>query len=217
MTHRPTRLDQEPVVSSAALPQADGGAFSLETGWGSGGVPGFFGGFGRTFPLDLSGMNDFNFWINPDAGQDYTLEINLQEDDNGDGRGDACDGDDDNDGVGDRDDNCPLDANPGQEDFDGDGLGDVCDADADGDGVPDVDDLCPETPLGEIVRPDLGCSIDQLNPCEGPFGSGEAWLNHGHYVSSVAHTANEFQALGLITGAERGAVVSAAAESTCGQ
>ena len=51
---------------------------------GSGGVPGFFGGFGRTNPLDLSGTDTFNFWINPNPGQDYTLEINLQEDDNGD-------------------------------------------------------------------------------------------------------------------------------------
>jgi hypothetical protein len=66
------------------LPPEDGGVFSLETGWGSGGVPGFFGGFGRIFPLDLSGATHFNFWINPDPGQDYTLEINLQDDDNGD-------------------------------------------------------------------------------------------------------------------------------------
>ncbi len=66
------------------LPPADGGVFSLETGWGSGGVPGFFGGFGRTNPSDLTGMESFNFWINPDAGQDYILEINLQDDDNGD-------------------------------------------------------------------------------------------------------------------------------------
>ncbi|MEM6795456.1 MAG: carbohydrate-binding protein, partial [Acidobacteriota bacterium] len=61
-----------------------GGAFSLTTGWGSGGVPGFFGGFGRTFPLDLTGAETFSFWINPNADQDYTLEINLQDDDNGD-------------------------------------------------------------------------------------------------------------------------------------
>jgi beta-glucanase (GH16 family) len=67
------------------LPPANGGAFSLETGWGSGGVPGFYGGFGRTNPSNLSGTAYFSFWINPDAGQDYTLEINLQDDDNGDG------------------------------------------------------------------------------------------------------------------------------------
>ena len=66
------------------LPPADGGVFSLGTGWGSGGVPGFLGGFGRTNPVDLSGQTFFNFWINPDAGQDYLLEINLQDDDNGD-------------------------------------------------------------------------------------------------------------------------------------
>ena len=47
-------------------------------------MPGFFGGFGRTYLTDLTGTDTFNFWINPDAGQDYTLEINLQEDDDGD-------------------------------------------------------------------------------------------------------------------------------------
>ena len=71
--------------NGADLPATDGGAFSLETGWGSGGVPGFFGGFGRSNPIDLSGTDHFNLWINPDADQDYTLEINLQDDDDGDG------------------------------------------------------------------------------------------------------------------------------------
>ena len=71
--------------NSDDLPPQNGGNFSLQTGWGSGGVQGFFGGFGREFPLDLAGYDHFNFWINPDAGQDYTLEINFQEDDNGDG------------------------------------------------------------------------------------------------------------------------------------
>jgi hypothetical protein len=65
------------------LPPSDGGSFSIETGWGSGGVPGFYGGFGRTFLLEFADMTHFTFWINPDAEQDYTLEINLQEDDNG--------------------------------------------------------------------------------------------------------------------------------------
>jgi hypothetical protein len=77
-------------ANAVDLPPSDGGAFSLETGWGSGGVPGFFGGFGRTNPTDLSGMDHFNFWINPDAGQDYTLEINLQDDDTGDDLADAA-------------------------------------------------------------------------------------------------------------------------------
>jgi beta-glucanase (GH16 family) len=80
-------------ANNSDLPPALGGSFSLETGWGSGGNPGFYGGFGRTNPTDLSGTEYFNFWINPDAGQDYTLEINLQEDDNSNGSADA--GDDD--------------------------------------------------------------------------------------------------------------------------
>ena len=71
-------------ANSIDLPPGTAGSFSLESGWGSGGVPGFFGGFGRTNLVDLSGTAHFNFWINPDAGQDYTLEINLQDDDNGD-------------------------------------------------------------------------------------------------------------------------------------
>ena len=68
-----------------------GGQFSIQTGWGSGEVPGFLGGFGRTSEVDLTGMLYFNFWINPDADdkygnqQDFLLEINLQDDDNGDG------------------------------------------------------------------------------------------------------------------------------------
>ena len=71
-------------ANAADLPPSNGGAFSLETGWGSGGTPGFYGGFGRANLTDLSGSDYFNFWINPDAGQDYTLEINLQDDDDGD-------------------------------------------------------------------------------------------------------------------------------------
>ena len=70
-----------------------GGNYSLETGWGSGGTPGFYGGFGRTNVVDLAGTDHFNMWINPNAGQDYTIEINLQDDDNSDGE--ATTGDDD--------------------------------------------------------------------------------------------------------------------------
>jgi beta-glucanase (GH16 family) len=78
---------------STDLPPTDGGAFSLGSGWGSGGVPGFFGGFGRTNPIELPAAERFSFWINPNADQEYTLEINLQDDDNGDNA--ATEADDD--------------------------------------------------------------------------------------------------------------------------
>ncbi len=67
------------------LPPENGGGVSLQTGWGSGGTAGYLGGFGRYSPMELTGSLDrFEFWINPDPGE-YTLEINLQEDDNFDG------------------------------------------------------------------------------------------------------------------------------------
>ncbi|HEX8290307.1 MAG TPA: putative metal-binding motif-containing protein, partial [Pyrinomonadaceae bacterium] len=50
----------------------------------------------------------------------------------------------DNDGVGDGDDNCVNNANPGQEDFDGDDIGDVCDPDDDNDTYPDTGDCAPK-------------------------------------------------------------------------
>ncbi|MBT8144546.1 MAG: family 16 glycosylhydrolase, partial [Gammaproteobacteria bacterium] len=73
------------------LPPENGGNVSLQTGWGSGGTPGYLGGFGRAKPMSLDGMSEFSFWINPDAGVDATLAINLQEDDNGDGQFDTSD------------------------------------------------------------------------------------------------------------------------------
>jgi beta-glucanase (GH16 family) len=67
------------ISANADVPPVGGGSFSLETGWGSGGTAGFYGVFGRDFVIDTTGTDHFNFWINPNAGQSYTLELNLQE------------------------------------------------------------------------------------------------------------------------------------------
>ncbi|MGB2264914.1 MAG: DUF4215 domain-containing protein, partial [Glaciecola sp.] len=64
----------------------------------------------------------------------------------GDGCSSLCDSleDNDNDGFGGLQDNCPAIPNTDQADFDNDGLGDVCDNDKDGDGFTvnnDINDL----------------------------------------------------------------------------
>jgi hypothetical protein len=83
-------------------------------------------------------------------------------DSDADGAGDACDADDDNDGVADLSDNCDRAANADQQDSDADGVGNVCDSDADNDLVPDGSDLCAGTSPGAEVDGD-GCSAFQLD------------------------------------------------------
>jgi Zn-dependent metalloprotease len=89
--------------------------------------------------------------------------------------GAACDpledGDIDDDGVPDKDDNCPLDANPKvgrtlvQPDSDHDGEGDACDPDADDDGISNDQDNCTTDPNADQADSDGDLIGDACDAC----------------------------------------------------
>jgi hypothetical protein len=133
------------------------------------------------------------------------------------GAGDACNDAfdvDDDDWENDYD-NCPDVANRNQSDYDYDNIGDACDSDVDGDEVANAADACELTPLGELVG-SIGCSIEQLCPCDAPRQSTEPWKNHGQYVSCMTKAAQSFAADEVISDNEKSDLVNAAAQSSCG-
>ena len=105
----------------------------------------------EVYVMNADGSNQIRLTNNP-FGHDSSPSPGNQVDSDGDGVGDACDPDDDNDGVIDGTDNCPLTANVDQADADGDGIGDACDPDDDNDRIVDGADNCPFTAnAGKIV------------------------------------------------------------------
>ena len=122
---------------------------------------------------------------------------------------DAAD-DVDGDGICESDDNCPSTTNSAQSDTDGDGIGDSCEPDSDRDGVDDDLDSCPGTAADAVVGLD-GCSVAQVCPCDG------AWKNHGAYQSCVAQASSELVSDGILSSAERSALVSVAGGNSCGK
>ncbi len=104
-----------------------------------------------------------------------------QADNDMDGIGDACDNDDDNDGITDPLDNCKTVFNPLQKDTDNDKVGDACDDDDDGDGILDDGDLSGDPTdkpckSGEVAGCDDNCQV-MFNPSQADFdddGMGDA-------------------------------------------
>lgn len=88
--------------------------------------------------------------------------------------------------------------------------------DTDEDGVNNNSDLCENTPSDSVVNSD-GCSIKQLVPCDGPWGTDESWIDHGHYVEAVVLVTDSFIAADLVLSEDKDIYITVAAQSLCGK
>jgi gliding motility-associated-like protein len=118
-----------------------------------------------------------------------TVDFSVTGDNDLDGSPDNCDPDDDNDGVLDSNDNCPIQANSNQADNDADGLGDACDNDDDNDGVLDGYDNCPfiYNPGQEDIDKDgIGdiCDLVEINVSEAITPNGDG-VNDTWFINNI--------------------------------
>jgi hypothetical protein len=119
--------------------------------------------------------------------------------------------------VEDSADNCPNTANSDQANYDGDSQGDACDNDDDNDGVADANDSNPNSNMAPTVTVG-GCNSNSPNVV---FPNGLTMMdriaaivstNHGDFVSQIAALTNEAKALNLLTGAQKAAIQTCAAQ-----
>ena len=165
----------------------------------------------------------------------FPNDPNETADFDGDGVGDNGDTDDDNDGLSDEEEAIlgtdPLDADTDDDDVDdGDDafpFDPTESADFDGDGVGDNGDVFPDSdvrPTVIVADSDTGVENDlnidgeggSINDHMAEIDAGE-YKNHGQYVSTVAHFAEDLLEFGIITEEEKDAIVSAAAQSDIGK
>jgi Thrombospondin type 3 repeat len=144
-------------------------------------LPDSSGGFWCGFPAPPASNNLGTIPGDPSPGTEVTaspvvssarlnLDVFVEPDNDADSVPDeSVDGDDDNDGLGDGADNCPLAPNPSQRNTDGAGDGgDACDPDDDNDSARDDADNCPTDANGGQEDADLGgggdaCDSDDDN------------------------------------------------------
>lgn len=105
-------------------------------------------------------------------------------DTDGDGIIDSLDPDDDNDGILDASDNCPLLSNATQADTDGDGIGNACDPTPQGpvcgDGIVEGTEACDD---GNVINTDSCTATCKIATCgDGILGNGEV-CDDGNMVS----------------------------------
>ena len=150
------------VVTALAAPQF-AAAHEVCGGGGGGADPGVYTASIPPPPWDLDCDRVSSGSEDPDgpgpgvAGPDNCPEVRNADQTNtdGDADGDACDGDDDNDGVADEGDNCRTVVNPDQADSDGNGRGDACPpTDEDGDGTFEDVDNCRGLPNPDQANAD---------------------------------------------------------------
>jgi hypothetical protein len=85
-----------------------------------------------------------------------------------------------------------------------------------------VNETCTDDGTGLCDRPQVTCEeitipeqiqCFQLCPCE--QRDEPAGINHGHYVSCVAHVTNSLRSRGIISGSEKGSIMRTEAKTEC--